>query len=101
MATDYQIKQMHQAKIQRYDKSSEGAKFGGFMHDAVRLIVKEGKSFKQIENELVDIIKMLYRVEERVHFPEPIDTDKAVKMGNDWKERIQEEENLETITENQ
>ena len=39
MATDKEIKQMHKAKVQRWDNQSIGAMVGGLMHDAVAIAV--------------------------------------------------------------
>ena len=81
------IEEMHDAKVIRWDKSSQSAKFGGFMHDAVELLKlnnKNGGTISEMEDLLVDIIKMLYRVEKKVFMPKPIDKEKAIKMGQEY-----------------
>jgi len=94
---DKEIKQLHQAKVQRWDKNSESAKFGGYSHDAVNLAAAtltkaELKNRKKLKEFLTDRIKIFYEIYEELTAPQPVDAEKSTELWDEKKQELADEE---------
>ncbi len=94
MANDQEIKQMHQAKIQRWDNSSLGAQIGGLLHDAVALTIADyGYALKSsgrpsLEKQVKIWLDILYKISEEKKF-EIINPQKAkIEELKDWVKKM-------------
>jgi hypothetical protein len=68
MATDKEIKNMHDAKIQRWDNSGVSAQIGGLLHDVINIITSDNyppiDDPKKTAKEIKEWLDILYEIME-------------------------------------
>jgi hypothetical protein len=102
MATDKEIKNMHDAKIQRWDNAGISAQIGGIMHDVINIITSDNyppiDDTKKTAKEIKEWLDILYEIMEDKKYeingfqrPKPIDENEAIEETIRWQKKYNEE----------
>lgn len=93
---DKEIKQMHQRKMQRWDRAGLGMQIGACVNKAVDIAIHNGVIGKHIvqKKEIEDWVDILFEIgsNKKAELTEvqPIDMEKAQKQGKDWQKKQEE-----------
>jgi nitrogenase molybdenum-iron protein alpha/beta subunit len=93
------IKKMHEAKIERMDKSGLSAQIGGLMHDAVNLVIAE-KNITITPERITYWLTTLRKIADAEKEPKQIDYD-AIRLGEAWQKNYNKECELAEIKKEQ